>query len=179
MNGMKLALKAAVKGGRYAAAVAFTIAFSALAAVSQTPSNSTAVSAADVKNKQPTATAVNGPAMKAYRKLAIGMPADLVTSTWGKAKIEDKDGFLYELSDDQTAQLRLGADKKIYTIAVTFVEGKGAPTFTEVFGPGVVMPKQDDGSVYYMGRYPEQGYWISYYMGPGSDSVVTLTFQKI
>jgi hypothetical protein len=119
------------------------------------------------------------PAMSAFRNVSIGMPADKVKESWGKAKIEDKDGFLFELSDSETAQVRIGPDGKVMTIAVTFAGGKGAPTLTEVFGEGAAADSSQNGTVYKMVRYPDAGYWVSYFVGSGENAITTLTIQKL
>lgn len=127
-------------------------------------------------NAQPTAS---GPFLKEYRKVAIGMPADTLREAWGKPKAEYSDGYLYEMSDSETIQIVIGAEKEIKTISVTFADGKGAPEFTEVFGEAVTPERRDNGSVYKMVRYPEAGYWVSFYSGPPANPNVSLTMQKL
>jgi hypothetical protein len=159
--------------------VMLAMALFSVAAAAQTTPATEPVSALTVKEKTPATTANSGPAMKAFRNVAIGMPADAVKDAFGRPKLEDKDGFLFELSDDETAQVRVDPDMKLRTLAITFMKGKNAPSFTEVFGTGIEIKPQADGSVYHMQRYPAEGYWISYFRAAGDDGIVTLTFQKL
>jgi hypothetical protein len=117
--------------------------------------------------------------MKQYRKLALGMSSDDVESLWGEPKIKDERGFLYNLSDSETAQIEVGPEKKVTAIAIMFENGKGAPSLTEVFGTGATADPQQNGAVYKMVRYTDEGYWISYYAGSGDNAVTTITIRKL
>jgi hypothetical protein len=122
---------------------------------------------------------VAGPAMKEFRSVAIGMSDDDVRSVWGKPKVGDETGYVFELSDDETAQISIGPDKKVTAISVTFEDGRGAPSLTDVFGEDVSVDPADGGKIYKLVRYPQAGYWVAYYAGPGEHPTVTLTFQKL
>ena len=131
-----------------------------------------------VKKAGPTQAATSVPLLKEYRKVSIGMTADTLRA-WGKPANEYSDGLFYEMSDSETVQIALGPEKKITAIAITFIKGKGAPSFADVFGEGVTPEKRENGSVYRMVRYPDAGYWVAYYAGPAENADVSLTMQKL
>lgn len=119
------------------------------------------------------------PVLEHYKEVKIGMTADEVRDKLGKAKIDDKDGFFYQIDDDEMAQIRLGKNKKVRLIAITYLkDNKNAPQFADVFGADVVAESQADGSVYKRVRYPEVGYWITYSRTAGDKPIVTITMQK-
>lgn len=166
--------------GRAVVAVAFCVAGLFTHGVyAQTVAVANQPAAVTTKDSSAPAKKSSMPAMTAFRNVSIGMSADEVKESWGKAKIEDKDGFLYELSDSETAQVRIGPDQKVMTIAITFADGKGAPTLTEVFGEGAAADNSQNGTVYKMVRYPDAGYWVSYFVGSGENAITTLTIQKL
>ena len=111
--------------------------------------------------------------------MTIGVAVDTLRDTWGKPANEYSDGLFYELSDSETVQIVIGPEKKITAIAITFIKGKGAPSFADVFGEGVTPEKRENGSVYRMVRYPDAGYWVAYYAGPAENADVSLTMQKL
>src|ERR1051326_8436662 len=57
------------------------------------------------------------PVWKNYKDITIGMTADEVKNKLGKAKIADKDGFYYEFSDDEAAQIMLDSNQKVFVIS--------------------------------------------------------------
>lgn len=128
---------------------------------------------------QVTKPAASMPVLKEYKQLAIGMTADDVEEKWGKPKVHDKDGYLYEFSDTQTAQVRIDPEKKVSAIAVMFMKKGEAPSLVEIFGEGAKPDTEQNGTIYKLVRYPEAGYWISYYAGAGDDGMTTLTIQKL
>jgi hypothetical protein len=134
--------------------------------------------AAYVKNAPPQ-QAVVAPVLKEYRNVKIGEPAETLRELWGKPKMEYPDGLLYEPSDSETIQIAIGPDKKITAISITFADGKGAPSFADVFGTAAVPERRENGSVYKLVRYPDAGYWVAYYAGPPDKADVTLTMQKL
>ena len=117
--------------------------------------------------------------MKEYRKVGSGMSEDEVESVLGEPKVKDERGFLYDLSDSETVQIEVGPKNKVIAIAVMFEEGKGAPSLTDVFGPGATADPNQNGSVYKMVRYKDAGLWVSYYSGPGNKSATTITIRKL
>ena len=139
------------------------------------------VSANQAKSAVPAAAATKAipmPAMTEFRKASIGTSADDLKKAWGKPEVEDKDGFLYEFSDKEMAQVVIDAGKKVDTIAVTFKDGEGAPKAEEIFGPSEKIERKEDGGVFHMVRYPEAGYWVSYF-SQGDGKSVIITYKKI
>jgi hypothetical protein len=124
------------------------------------------------------ATAISVPAMTEFRKAGIGTTANELKESWGKPEVEDKTGFIYEFSDKEMAQIAVDADQKVDTIAVTFRDGVGAPKAQEVFGPKEKIERKGDGGVFHMVRYPEAGYWVSYF-SQGEGKTVIITYKKI
>ena len=150
------------------------------AASAQTAGNG-AVSANKPKPAAPAATAaktVPMPAMTEFRKAGIGTTADDLKKAWGKPEVEDKSGFIYQFSDKEMAQIAIDADQKVDTIAVTFQDGTGAPKAEDVFGPNEKIERKEGGNVFHMVRYPEAGYWVSYF-SQGEGKAVIITFKKI
>ena len=166
--------------GKFAAVVALCVSgLFAVGANGQTVAVANQPASLTTKDPTPPAKKTSLPAMTEFRKVSIGLPADKVKELWGKAKVEDKDGFLFELSDSETAQVRLGPDQKVTAIAITFTGSKNAPTLVEVFGEGAKPDNSQNGTVYKMVRYPDAGYWVSYFAGSGDNAVTTLTIQKL
>ena len=151
----------------------------AVTAAAQAANKSATIQAVNVKTEAPAKRAGSGAAFAEYRKVVIGTEASAIKEMWGDPKIEDADGFLYELSESEMAQIVIGPDKKVKAISITYADGKGAPAFGEVFGDGVKPEKKENGTVYRMVRYPEAGYWVSYYAGSGDKPSVTVTIQKL
>lgn len=119
------------------------------------------------------------PVFTAYRNLTIGIPANEVREKLGKAKIDDKDGFFYEISDDEFAQIRLDGEGKVYLVAVTYTsKNKSAPSYGQVLG-GDEPAANPNGSVYNLVRYPDAGYWIAYSRSGGDDPTITVTMQRL
>lgn len=130
--------------------------------------------------KSETPKTVMMPVLQNYKDVKIGMTADDVRDKLGKAKIDDKDGFFYQFDDDEMAQIRLGKDKKVRLIAITYLkDNKNAPQSADVFGADVTAEPSADGSVYKRVRYPEAGYWITYSRTAGDKPTVTITMQKL
>ncbi|PYT01741.1 MAG: hypothetical protein DMF63_02540 [Acidobacteria bacterium] len=123
--------------------------------------------------------AVSPAPMREYHALSLGMSPDDVEALWGKPKIKDEGGFLYNRSDSEMAQIEIGSDKKVSAIAVMFQGGKGAPSLTDVFGAGATADPRQNGTVYKMVRYPEAGYWVSYSATPGENGVTIITLRKL
>lgn len=130
-------------------------------------------------DKQATTNQAATAPMKEFRKVGIGMSADDVESAWGEPKVKDDSGFLYNLSDSETAQIEVGPEKKVTAIAIMFKNGKGAPSLAEVFGAGATADREQNGTVYKMVRYPDAGYWLSYYAGSGENAVTTITIRRL
>ncbi len=125
--------------------------------------------------------AVLQPVFTAYKGIAIGMTADEVRDKIGKKpKIEDKDGYYYVFSDDESMQIVLDENKKVKVISIIYTgSSRSAPTYEAVFGKDVPLEQSADGRVYKLIRYPESGYWVAYSSGAGEKPTVTVTIQKL
>lgn len=120
------------------------------------------------------------PVLKNYKEVAIGMTADEVKDKLGKAKIEDKTGFFYEFSDDESSQIVLDADKKVRAITVFYkVKDGNPPKIEDVLGAEAATEPNSNGSVYKLVRYPEAGYWVAYSRTAGDNAMVMVTIQKM
>lgn len=120
------------------------------------------------------------PALTDYKEIKIGMTADEVRDKLGKAKIDDKDGFYYQISDEEFAQIRIDKAKNVRLLSITYTDkNKNTPKYTDVFGTEAVEAAKPDGSVYKMIRYPHAGYWVAYSRTAGDKPTVTVTMQKI
>ena len=159
-----------------AAPAALTLGFAGSASAQD--AGGQAVSANQPKPVTPAAKTILVPAMTEFRKAGIGTTVDDLKKAWGKPEVEDKSGFLFELADNQTAQVEIDPDGKVTAIAVTFRDGSGAPKAEEVFGPNEKIDPKEGGALFHMVRYPEAGYWVSY-SSQGNGKPVILMFKKI
>lgn len=155
--------------------------WTATTAFGQTTDNTqTAAATAMQIEKSATPKAVIMPVLQNYKDIKIGATADEVRDKLGKAVIDDKDGFYYEITDDEMTQIRLGKDKKVRLISITYTsENKNAPKFEDVFGAGVTAEPSADGKIYKLVRYPQAGYWVAYSRTAGEKPSVTVTMQKM
>lgn len=129
----------------------------------------------------PVAKALAAPAKplaSIYKEVKIGSDADDVKKLLGKPKIDDKDGFFYEM-DSELVQIRLDDSAKVRIISVTYPSNSpNTPKYEDIFGSQTVEAKPD-GSVYNLVRYPDAGYWIAYSKTAGASPTVTVTMQKL
>lgn len=120
------------------------------------------------------------PVWQNYQGVKIGTTADEVRDKLGKPKISDKDGYYYEINDDESAQIRLDANKKVRVIAVTYSsKNQNAPEFADVFGKDVTLEPAADGRIYKLIRYPTAGFWLAYNRTAGDKPITTITMQKM
>ena len=123
---------------------------------------------------------VQRPVFQSYKGVEIGSTADNVREKLGRAKIDDKDGFYYEIGKGEFAQIRLDKAAKVRLIAVTYSGESTPPTFEEVFGnTATIEAGKADGKLYKLVRYPEAGYWVAYSRTDGKKPSVTVTIQKM
>ena len=96
----------------------------------------------------------------------------------GKAEQSSDTEDSYEFSGDEFARILYDQNKAVRTISVTFnAKDNKTPNTEKVFGQNV--PPADDGSIFKMERYEDDGFWISYVKTTGDDPVVIITLQKI
>lgn len=126
-------------------------------------------------------TAVLQPVFTEYKGIMIGMTADEVRDKIDKKpKLEDKDGFYYVFSDNESMQIVLDENKKVKVISVIYAGGNTTtPTYEAVFGKDVPLEQSADGRVYKLIRYPDSGFWVAYSSGAGEKPTVTVTIQKL
>lgn len=129
---------------------------------------------------QETKAAALMPVLTEYKGIKIGMTADEVRETLNeKPEVADKDGFYYEFSSNESAQIMLDADKKVRVIAVIYRDNSVAPKYEDVFGKDVPLETMPDGRVYNLVRYPDNGFWVAYNRTAGDSPLVTVTIQKM
>ena len=121
---------------------------------------------------------IHQPIISVYKNVKIGSTADEVRKLLGKAEIDDKDGFFYEM-DSEMLQIRLDENAKVRLIAVTYSsKSPNAPKYSDIFGDDPANAKPD-GSVYRLVRYPDAGYWVAYSKTGGGEPIITVTMQKL
>ena len=123
-------------------------------------------------------SSIHQPITSVYKGVKIGAAAAEVRELLGKAEIDDKDGFFYEMKSEMV-QIRLDENGKVRLISVTY-SGKSpdAPKYSDIFGSDSASAKPD-GSVYKLVRYPEAGYWVAYSKTGGDEPTITVTMQKL
>ncbi len=127
-----------------------------------------------------TPTEVQKPVFQSYKGVEIGSTAENVREKLGKAQIDDKDGFYYEIAKGEIAQIRLDKAGKVRLISVTYSSEGTPPTFDDVFGNAAKTEGGNaDGKLYKLVRYPEAGFWVAYSRRAGEKTSVTITIQKI
>ncbi len=120
------------------------------------------------------------PVLTNYREIKIGTTADQVRDKLGRAKVDNKNGFYYQISDEEFAQIRLDKDKKVRFLAVTYTDkNDNAPKFEDVFGKETAVEAKPNGSIYHLVSYPQAGYWVAYSRTAGENPTVTVTMQKM
>lgn len=153
------------------------ILLSGLTIFAQTTDTTTATTQTPVVK---TMTVVLQPVLTNYRGIKIGMTAEEVRGQLGEAKIDDKDGLYYEMSDDEKVQIMVDSDKKVRFISVAYLdENKNAPEFTDVFGKDMTAQPATDGKIYKLVTYPTVGYWVAYSRMAGENPTITVTMQKM
>lgn len=118
-----------------------------------------------------------GNSNKAFRGIAIGMPADELRKKLGSPKDTSTTLDFYVFSDNETAQVVYDTSRAVSAISFDFTGKSGAPAAKDVLG--VEVEVSSDGSMYKMIRYPKSGFWISYNRTAGNDGMVSITMQKI
>lgn len=130
--------------------------------------------------KTETPKAVMMPVLQNYKDVKIGMTADDVRDKLGKAKIDNKDGFYYQINDAEMAQIRLDKDKKVRLISITYTsDNENTPKFEDVFGTDVKAEPGANGKIYKLVNYRVAGYWVAYSRTAGDKPTVTVTMQKM
>lgn len=159
------------------ALLVFVLSATAFGQTSEAAQNQTAAAAAQKVKMQ---TSLQ-PVLTEYKGVKIGMTADEARDKLDKKPVvEDKTGFYYVFSDEESAQIVLDADKKVRVISIMYADKEGkAPKYEDVFGKEVPVATMPDGRIYNLIRYPEAGIWVAYNRTTGDNPLVTITIQKM
>lgn len=112
-----------------------------------------------------------------YKGVRLGMTIEEARTKLGKATFSDKDLDYYIISETETVQIAIDAQRKVKAISIDYLNGTGAPDPKVVVGAEPVTTP--DGSLYKMVRYESQGFWVSYSRTAGPVIIVTVTIQKM
>ncbi|CAN5538912.1 hypothetical protein BH10ACI3_BH10ACI3_02180 [soil metagenome] len=112
--------------------------------------------------------------------ISIGMSSDEVLEKLGKPKVKDDAGMLFSLGKKEAVQIGIGTKGLVRTIALIYEDGnRNAPVFEDIFGSTVEKNENEDGSVYKMIRYDDDGFWLAYSQTAGDSTFTTLTMGRI
>lgn len=131
--------------------------------------------------KDESAKQVVQPRMTKVRGVSLGMTASEVKQLLGDPKVDDDDGFFYVFSDNESLQVRLNEDKKVWVLSMTYSGSEAnAPEFVDVFGDITAPTAGAKGNIHKLVRYPDVGYWVSYSrIVLDSGPMTTITMQKL
>lgn len=118
----------------------------------------------------------DGPLMRDFKGVSLGMSADEVRHKLGSPKDKADDQDFYVLNDKLMVQVLYDKAQKVVTISADFTGDADAPTPKAVFGSDI--EAKPDGSMYKLVRYPKAGCWVSYNRTTGDTPLVTVTIQK-
>lgn len=135
-----------------------------------------AFSAAQMPARAQDAGKEKEPVYKAYKGVRLGMTADEARKALGNPADKGDTQDFYAFSDDESAQIFYGPDKKVYAVSVYYT-GKGdkVPACKAVLGTEV--EAQADGSLHRKVDYAKAGYWVAYSRTPGDSPLTTVTMQ--
>lgn len=120
----------------------------------------------------------NQPSFDQFRGVKIGMAAEEARKKMGTPRDKGAEQDFYLFNENEAVQVYYDKKGAVSAISVDFMSGaNGAPTPKDIFGAEV--EAKADGSIYKMVRYPKAGYWVSYSRTAGTESLVTITIQKI
>lgn len=121
-------------------------------------------------------SAIQQPLYSEYKGVSLGMTAEETRAKLGTPAMKGNDQDYYVFSDNETAQIGYGADRKVTSISVDYLRGIGAPDSKAVVA-GELETTQT-GSLYRMVRYESLGFWVSYNRTTGAMPMVTITIMK-
>jgi outer membrane protein assembly factor BamE (lipoprotein component of BamABCDE complex) len=128
-----------------------------------------AVNAAPVVTQQPLYTD--------YKGVRLGMTAAEVKTKLGNPAFTDKELGYFVFSETETVQIAYDAAGKVKTISIDYQNGTGAPEPRAVVG--AELETRENGSLYKVVYYENQGFWVSYSRTTGPVIIVTITIQKM
>ncbi len=128
-----------------------------------------AVNAAPVVTQQPLYTD--------YKGVRLGMTAAEVKTKLGNPAFMDQELGYFVFSETETVQIAYDAAGKVKTISIDYQNGTGAPEPRAVVG--AELETRENGSLYKVVYYENQGFWVSYSRTTGPVIIVTITIQKM
>jgi hypothetical protein len=95
----------------------------------------------------------NGPQVRDYKGVTIGMPAKEVRSKLGKATEQGDDQDYFAVSDSEMAQVFYDSKQQVIAVSINYVgDNSGAPAPQAVLGTNP--DTKPDGGLYKLVRYP-------------------------
>jgi hypothetical protein len=145
---------------------------------------STVLASARSANAQESRAAVNAmpaltqqPLYTEYKGVRLGMTAPEVRTKLGNPAYTDKELGYFVLSETETVQIGYDAAGKVKTISVDYLNGTGAPEPRSVVG--AELETRENGSLYKVVYYDNQGFSVSYSRTKGPVIIVTITITKM
>jgi outer membrane protein assembly factor BamE (lipoprotein component of BamABCDE complex) len=112
-----------------------------------------------------------------YKGVRLGMTAEEVKTKLGNPTFMDKELGYFVFSETETVQIVYDAAGKVKTISIDYQNGTGAPAPRAVVG--AELETRENGSLYKVVYYENQGFWVSYSRTTGPTIIVTITIQKM
>ena len=112
-----------------------------------------------------------------YKGVRLGMTAEEVRTKLGNPAFMDKELGYFVFSETETVQIGYDAAGKVKTISIDYQNGTGAPAPRAVVG--AELETRENGSLYKVVYYENQGFWVSYSRTAGPVIIVTITIQKM
>lgn len=120
---------------------------------------------------------IQQPLYTEYKGVRLGMTAQEVRTKLGEPALKDNELDYFVFSETEAVQIAYDAALKVKTISVDYQNGTGAPEARAVVG--AELETRENGSLYKVVYYDNQGFWVSYSRTTGSVIIVTITIQKI
>ena len=120
---------------------------------------------------------IQQPLYTEYKGVRLGMTAQEVRTKLGNPAFMDKELGYFVFSETETVQIGYDAAGKVKTISVDYQNGTGAPDYKAVVG--AELETKENGSLYKVVYYENQGFWVSYSRTAGPVIIVTITIQKM
>lgn len=117
------------------------------------------------------------PLYSEYKGVRLGMTAQEVGTKLGNPEFKDNEMDYYTFSDTESAQIVYDTSRKVRMISVDYSNGTGAPEPRAVVG--AELQTMENGSLYKVVYYDNQGFWVSYSRTAGPVIIVTITIQKM
>jgi hypothetical protein len=125
----------------------------------------------------PAPAVIQQPLYTEYKGVRLGMTAEEVRTKLGNPAFMDKELGYFVLSETETVQIGYDAAGKVKIISVDYLNGTGAPAPRAVVG--AELETRENGSLYKVVYYENQGFWVSYSRTAGPVIIVTITIQKM